>query len=193
MLRFPAPAPAELLQQAQRAAEGIDLDFLWECAPQDEFDFTGLADEYYGHAASAVEAASLLFRLHGAPVYFYRKGRGRYRPAPPDTLRAALAALERKKEQAARVETWAEALAAGDAPDEIRLDRRPNPHVAFGFGVHLCLGAAHARTVVRTLLEVLCRRVGRIDLDAKQERVEHTADYVRPLGYESVTVRFRPR
>jgi len=120
MLRFPAPAPSELLQQAQHAAEGIDLDFLWECAPQDEFDFTGLADEYYGHAASAVEAASLLFRLHGSPVYFYRKGRGRYRPAPPDTLRAALAALERKKEQAARVEAWAAALAAGDAPAEIR-------------------------------------------------------------------------
>jgi len=80
-----------------------------------------------------------------------------------------------------------------EAADEIRLDRRPNPHVAFGFGVHLCLGAAHARTVVRTLLEVLCRRVGRIELVAKQERVEHTAAYDRPLGYESLTVRFRPR
>jgi cytochrome P450 len=80
-----------------------------------------------------------------------------------------------------------------EAADEIRLDRRPNPHVAFGFGVHLCLGAAHARTVVRTLLEVLCRRVGRIDLVAKQDRVEHTAAYDRPLGYESLTVRFRPR
>jgi len=80
-----------------------------------------------------------------------------------------------------------------EAADEIRLDRRPNPHVAFGFGVHLCLGAAHSRTVVRTLLAVLCRRVGRIDLVAKQQRVEHTAAYDRPLGYESLTVRFRPR
>ena len=80
-----------------------------------------------------------------------------------------------------------------EAADEIRLDRRPNPHVAFGFGVHLCLGAAHARTVVRMLLEVLCRRVGRIELVAKQERVEHTAAYDRPLGYESLMVRFLPR
>ena len=48
-------------------------------------------------ASLQVEAASLLFRLHGAPVYFYRKGRGRYRPAPADTLRAALAALERRR------------------------------------------------------------------------------------------------
>ncbi len=120
MLRFPAPSPVELMEQAQRAAERIDLDFLWECAPQDEFEFTGFADEYYGHAPSPVEAASLLFRLHGAPVYFYRKGRGRYRPAPPETLRAALAAVERKKEQAARVEQWAQALADGEAPDAIR-------------------------------------------------------------------------
>jgi exoribonuclease-2 len=120
MLRFPAPSPVELMQQAQQAAEGIDLDFLWECAPQEEFDFSGFADDYYGHAPSPVEAASLLFRLHGAPVYFYRKGRGRYRPAPPETLRAALAALERKKEQAARIEQWARDLAEGRAPDPVR-------------------------------------------------------------------------
>jgi cytochrome P450 len=80
-----------------------------------------------------------------------------------------------------------------EAADEIRLERRPNPDVAFGFGVHLCLGAAHARTVVRTLLAVLCRRVGRFGLVAEQRRVEHTAAYDRPLGYESLTVRFHPR
>jgi len=131
MLRFPDPNPVELMLQAQRAAEGIDLDFLWECAPQDEFEFAGFADDYYGHAPSPVEAASLLFRLHGAPVYFYRKGKGRYRPAPPETLRAALAALERKKEQAARVEVWAAQMAAGSTPpavvrDAARLLVRPD-------------------------------------------------------------------
>jgi exoribonuclease-2 len=120
MLRFPEPAPGELLERAQRAAEQIDLDFLWECAPQDEFDFAGLADDYYGHAPTPVEAASLLLRLHGAPVYFHRRGRGRYRPAPPETLRAALAALDRRREQAQRAEAWAAELAAGRAPEEIR-------------------------------------------------------------------------
>lgn len=78
---------------------------------------------------------------------------------------------------------------AFEAADEIRLDRRPNPHVSFGFGIHLCLGAAHARTVVRTLLAVLCRRVAQIDLIAKQDRVEHTTAYDRPLGYEALVVR----
>lgn len=79
-----------------------------------------------------------------------------------------------------------------EAADEIRLDRRPNPHVSFGFGVHLCLGAAHARTVMRTLLELLCRRVGRIELVSNVERVEHATAYDRPLGYESLVVRFHP-
>jgi len=78
------------------------------------------------------------------------------------------------------------------AADEIRLDRRPNPHVAFGFGAHLCLGAAHARTVMRTLLERLCARVERIELVSKVDRVEHATAYDRLLGYESLVVRLRP-
>jgi cytochrome P450 len=77
------------------------------------------------------------------------------------------------------------------AADSIRLDRRPNPHVAFGFGPHLCLGAAHARTVMRSLLSRLCARVRRIELVSKVDRVERTAAYDRPLGYESLIVRLR--
>jgi cytochrome P450 len=76
--------------------------------------------------------------------------------------------------------------------DEVHLDRRPNPHVSFGFGIHLCLGAPHARAVMRSLLSVLCRRVARIDLVSKQERVEHTPGYDRQLGYDSLVVKFQP-
>ena len=79
-----------------------------------------------------------------------------------------------------------------EAADEVRLDRKPNPHVSFGFGVHLCLGAAHARTVMRVLLGLLCRRVSRIELISKRDRVEHTPAYDRPLGYESLVVRMHP-
>ena len=79
------------------------------------------------------------------------------------------------------------------AADEVHLDRRPNQHVAFGFGAHLCLGAAHARTVMRTLLERLCSSVERIELISKIDRVEHTPAYDRPLGYESLVVRFHGR
>jgi cytochrome P450 len=81
---------------------------------------------------------------------------------------------------------------AFEAPHEIRLDRRPNPHVAFGFGAHLCLGAAHSRVVLRTLLDRLCDRVARIRLVEARPRIERTAAYERPLGYESLVVAFEP-
>jgi cytochrome P450 len=49
--------------------------------------------------------------------------------------------------------------AAFDRPGEIHLDRRPNPHVAFGSGAHTCVGIHLARTQVRVLLEELLRAV----------------------------------
>jgi cytochrome P450 len=79
------------------------------------------------------------------------------------------------------------------AADEVRLDRTPNPHVSFGFGAHLCLGAAHARTVTRALLAALCRRVTRVELVSKLDRVEHTPAYDRRLGYEALVVKLHPR
>ena len=119
LLRFESPSPAELLARAQAAAEAIDLDFLWECAPQEEFGFVELGREYHGHEPNAVEAASILLRLHGAPVYFHRKGRGRYRPAPPEILKAALAAVERKRQQELQRQTLVDALVAGELPPAI--------------------------------------------------------------------------
>ncbi|NBV45232.1 MAG: cytochrome P450 [Planctomycetia bacterium] len=80
-----------------------------------------------------------------------------------------------------------------DDPLEIRLDRRPNPHVAFGFGPHLCLGAAHSRTVMKALLGRLCRRVERIEVVARRDRVERTAAFTRRLGYDELVVRMIPR
>lgn len=120
VLRFDSPSPDELLPAARQLAESIDLDFLWECAPQEEFGFAELADEYHGHRSSPVEATALLLRLHGAPVYFHRKGRGRFRPAPAETLRLALAALERRRQQEQQIESMAAEMAAGRLPDEIR-------------------------------------------------------------------------
>jgi cytochrome P450 len=49
--------------------------------------------------------------------------------------------------------------AAFDAPGEIRLDRRPNPHLAFGSGVHTCIGIHLARLEARCFLETLLAAV----------------------------------
>jgi len=90
---------------------------------------------------------------------------------------------------------WASANqdeAVFEAPGEVRLERKPNPHLAFGFGAHLCLGAAHARLLLRTLLQKCTERVASITvLDAK-EHVENEARYQRVVGYESLTVGLTP-
>ena len=80
-----------------------------------------------------------------------------------------------------------------DAPEEIRLDRKPNPHLSFGFGTHLCLGAAHARLIVRSLLETLIERIERITVLEPKEHIEHEARYERANGYDSLTVAFKAR
>lgn len=120
LFTFAAPEPAELLKQAEIAAADIDLQFLWECAPQEEFDTPDLAADYFGHAPSPAEQAALLIRLHGAPAYFHRRGKGRYRPAPPDILSAALAAIEKKQKQAEQQQQWVDEMVAGRLPDAIR-------------------------------------------------------------------------
>jgi exoribonuclease II len=123
-LRFGSPSPSELLRDAQAMADSFDIDFLWECAPQEEFDFKDLAQEYFGHAPSALESAAILMRLHAAPVYFYRKGRGVYKPAPPETLKAALAGIERKRLAEEQVQHLTQEMIDGVLPDAIRSKAR---------------------------------------------------------------------
>ena len=120
LLRFSEPAPAALLDDAQRLAAGIEPDFLWECLGDEEFSFAEVAGEYFGHAATAVEATALLLALHAAPVYFHRKGRGRFRRAPADILQAALAGLERKRQQALSIARMVEGLKSFTLPTEFR-------------------------------------------------------------------------
>ncbi len=79
-----------------------------------------------------------------------------------------------------------------DAPTEIRLDRKPNPHLSFGFGTHLCLGAPHARLIVRTLLQALCDRVAAVEILHAEPHVEREAAYQRTNGFDSLTVRLVP-
>ena len=119
VLRFDTPAPSELLPAAQKVAEELDIDFLWECAPREEFGFAELAAEYFGGTPDAVRAAGVLLRLQGAPIHFQRKGKGRYRPAPEETLRLALAAVERRRQQEQTLEEYAQAMAEGRLPEAV--------------------------------------------------------------------------
>jgi exoribonuclease-2 len=120
LLRFPDPSPAALLAEAQREAAALDPDFLWEVSGDDEFGFADLAREYYGRTPQPAEAAAVAVTLHAAPMYFYKRGKGRYRRAPADALKAALASVERKKREAEQMAAWGQELRARRLPDALR-------------------------------------------------------------------------
>jgi exoribonuclease-2 len=120
LLRFDAPQPAELFARAQDLAQQIDLDLAWEFAPEAEFGFADLARDYFEASAGADKQAAALFRLFEAPHYFRRLGKGMFKKAPEETVKAALLGIERKKQQAVQVEEWASLLAAGECPKPIR-------------------------------------------------------------------------
>jgi exoribonuclease-2 len=116
LLQFDKPDPAALLEQAKTVAGEVDLEFLWEVAGEEEFGFAELGAEYFGHAPLPFEAAGLVLALHNAPIYFYKKGRGRYKAAPEASLRAALAGIEKKKQLAIVQASYVDELKAGRLP-----------------------------------------------------------------------------
>ncbi|MEZ5658787.1 MAG: RNB domain-containing ribonuclease [Burkholderiaceae bacterium] len=118
-LRFDSPEPDSLLPAAELAAEDIDVDFLWECAPQDEFSFETLAAEYFGGPPDAVQATALLTRLQNSPIHFRRKGRGVFKAAPEDMVKAALAGLEKRRAREAEIEAMTQALVDGSLPEPV--------------------------------------------------------------------------
>ena len=120
MLRFEQPAPAELMARAQALAGEIDLELAWEFAPEAEFGFADLARDYFDAKAGPEKQAAALLRLFDAPHYFRRLGRGMFRKAPQEIVKAALLGIERKKAIAAQIDAWAGDLVAGGCPPPVR-------------------------------------------------------------------------
>ena len=117
LLRFESSVH-EFLPQAEKVAGSIDLDFLWEASGQNEFGFEDLARDYFGRVVTPLEHAGLLIRLHGAPMHFYKKGRGRYKPAPAEALKSALASVEKKRIQAEQQARYVDDLSQFRLPPE---------------------------------------------------------------------------
>jgi len=119
LLKFDKPSPAELIADGQRLAQEIDLDLAWEFAPEGEFGFADLARDYFDAKSSLAQQAGALFRLFEAPHYFRRMGKGLFKKAPAEVVKAALLGIERKKQIAAQIEQWAAELAEGRCPAPI--------------------------------------------------------------------------
>ncbi|WP_184303067.1 ribonuclease catalytic domain-containing protein [Roseateles oligotrophus] len=119
LLKFEKPSPAELISEGQRLAQEIDLDLAWEFAPEGEFGFADLARDYFDAKCSTAHQVGALFRLFEAPHYFRRAGKGQFKKAAEETVKAALLGIERKRQQALQIEQWATELAAGTCPQPI--------------------------------------------------------------------------
>ncbi len=120
LLKFEKPQPAELVASAQALAQEIDLDLAWEFAPEAEFGFADLARDYFEKTAGVEKQAAALFRLFDAPHYFRRMGKGNFKKAPEEIVKAALLGIERKKLVVAQIDAWAAELVAGQCPAPVR-------------------------------------------------------------------------
>jgi len=76
-------------------------------------------------------------------------------------------------------------------PDELDLARTPNPHVALGVGEHACLGGRLARRMTGAVLEEFVRRVDRVELAGRPQRV--AANMIPSLASLPIRYRMRPR
>jgi exoribonuclease II len=125
LMRFELPI-AGFLEAANTEADKLDIDFLWECCNEglsanDEFGFHTFAEDYYGRKPSPIEAAAIAIKLHSAPIYFNRKGKGKYKAAPADILKAALAGLEKKRLLQEKMALMVEELKAQQLPEALKL------------------------------------------------------------------------
>jgi cytochrome P450 len=58
-----------------------------------------------------------------------------------------------------------------DDPFAFRVDRRPNPHLAFGFGEHFCMGAQIARVEIEVIFRLLLERLESFEVSGPVERL----------------------
>ena len=119
LLRFDEPLVSVFMECAEKLANDIDINFLWDCCNCDiEFNSNSLATEYFGHSPSPVEAAAVLIKLHSSPMYFYKKGKGCYKSAPALALKSALISQEKKKHQAEQQSHYVKCLEKFTLPEE---------------------------------------------------------------------------
>jgi len=97
LLSFEQLPPAGIARAGAALRRGLEVDFLWQCSGPAEFDFRSLARDYVGREPTAVEAAGVLLKLHHAPMYFYRRGKGASRRPGGDAQARALAGLGKKE------------------------------------------------------------------------------------------------
>lgn len=142
---------------------------------------------FAGHETTANLLGSGLFRLLSNPAQYARLRERpdlipsaveeflRYDPPVAGTLRVVTQDTEIRNQAVGRGEIVAAMIAAAnrdpmyfEAPEELRIERSPNRHLTFGYGIHFCLGAPLARLEAQIAFTSLLRRFRRIELIDEQ-------------------------
>ena len=75
-------------------------------------------------------------------------------------------------------------------PFRLDVERDPNPHLAFGFGPHFCLGASLARLELKVMFSELLTRLPDIELANDEALPYRASNFI--VGPEAMPVRFTP-
>lgn len=78
-------------------------------------------------------------------------------------------------------------------PNEVVLTRKANPHVGFGFGIHNCLGATHARALLRLWVKTLAQRVSHIEVTGHEQNIEQWGAASRKVGFHQLLMKFHAK
>ena len=117
LLRFAAPEPEALLGAAERSRARSTSTSPGSSRPKASSRFAELARDYFGAKADVDAGSGRAARACSrAPHYFRRLGKGRFRKAPEEIVKAALLGIERKRQVAVQVDAWAAELVAGSLP-----------------------------------------------------------------------------
>ncbi len=148
------------------------------------------------HFASHAED---LARLRGKPLLARRAAEEIVRIASPLTMIARVCPREtdvhgcKVPPNGRAALCWASANrdeTVFQSPEKFVLDRRSNPHLAYGAGPHRCLGASHARLLLRTLIELIASKGVKLEVIESEPRFEGGDVYRRQTGYESLRMSF---
>jgi len=120
ILRFESTDAAASLAEAQQLAQSLDADFLWSCAPPGEFSAVDFSKEVFGDRPRPPEQIGLVLALSAAPIYFSKRGKGVFRAAPEDQVKAALAGQERRRLAAQEQAHLEGELLANRIPESMR-------------------------------------------------------------------------
>ncbi|GAB1856155.1 hypothetical protein MHTCC0001_09900 [Flavobacteriaceae bacterium MHTCC 0001] len=77
--------------------------------------------------------------------------------------------------------------------NEVVLDRKVNPHVAFGFSHHNCLGATHARQIMKTFILALTEKVSSIEIKDAKENIEELGEFKRKVGFDMLKIKINSK